>query len=81
MSKILSDMSNGYSSALTWSMHLIIFVNNAMRQAHGFLSPPVLMHGGLLRVNNMLLLLLIQNHVLTVTVDTKPCACLMALLT
>ncbi len=25
--------------------------------------------------------LLIQNHVLTVIVDTKPCACLMALLT
>ncbi len=29
----------------------------------------------------MLLLLLIQNHVLTVIVETKPRACLMALLT
>ncbi len=28
----------GCSCALTWSMHLIIFVNNAMRQAHGFVS-------------------------------------------
>ena len=32
-------------------------------------------------INNKLLLLLIQNHVLTVIVDTKTCACLMALLT
>ncbi len=26
----------GCSCALTWSMHLIIFVNNAMSQVHGF---------------------------------------------
>ena len=26
----------GCSCAQTWSMHLIIFVNNAMSQAHGF---------------------------------------------
>ncbi len=28
----------GCSCALTWSVDLIIFVNNAMRQAHGFVS-------------------------------------------
>ncbi len=28
--------ASGCSCALTWSMHLVIFVNNAMSQAHGF---------------------------------------------
>ncbi len=45
----------GCSCALTWSMHLIIFVNNAMRQAHGF---------ALIITVTCLLLLMIQNHVL-----------------
>ncbi len=47
----------GCSCALTWSLHLIIFVNNAMRQAHGFVSLIIV-------IINTLLLLLMQNHVL-----------------
>ncbi len=31
-----TDEHTGCFYPLTWSMHLIIFVNNAMRQAHGF---------------------------------------------
>ncbi len=32
----ITDGFFGCSCALTWSMHLIIFVNNAMSQANGF---------------------------------------------
>ncbi len=53
----------GFSCARTWSMHLITFVNNAMRQAHGFVS------------------LITNNKHVTVIMNAKPCAWLMALVT
>ncbi len=45
----------GCSCALTWSMHLIIVVNNAMSQAHGFVS--------LIIVTLIIIIIIINNHV------------------
>ncbi len=56
----------GCSCALTWSMHLIIFVNNAMRQAHSKHVRECPLYNG---------------RSLTVIIKAKPCAWLMALLT
>ncbi len=48
---------------LTWSMHLIIFVNNAMSQAHGFVSLII-----------VTLIIIIKNKHVAVIINVKTCA-------
>ncbi len=55
--------SAGCSCALTWSIHLIIVVNNAMSQAHGFVLLII-----------VTLIIIINNKHVAVIINVKPCA-------
>ena len=59
---------------MPWGKHMF-FINNNSKDIIVFDE-----HMSIVDVNNILLLLLIQNHVFTSIVDKKPRACLMALL-